>query len=160
MAALLTPQYSAPHVTPQHVNPEQVNPEHVSPRAAGQPERHLRVVPTAGRRVDGATARVSAPVRTAVVPDDATMRRRKLIAVVVVLAMSWLLFQATTTALSSANPAAGGEDFAVVVQPGDSMWSIARAHQPVGDIRALVDVLVEVNGGTELVPGQVLRVQL
>lgn len=34
-----------------------------------------------------------------------------------------------------------------VVAAGDTLWSIARAIQPSGDVRALVDRLVEANGG-------------
>jgi len=49
-------------------------------------------------------------------------------------------------------PASGGEAVQVhVVQPGDTMWSVARALQPGGgDLRPLVDALVEANGGSAL----------
>ena len=36
---------------------------------------------------------------------------------------------------------------AYVVQPGDTLWSIARSLQPDGDVRALVDALAELNPG-------------
>lgn len=47
----------------------------------------------------------------------------------------------------------------VVVEPGDTLWSIARELAPQEDVRAVVDALAEVNGldDTLLVPGQVLR---
>jgi Tfp pilus assembly protein FimV len=41
-----------------------------------------------------------------------------------------------------------------VAQPGDTLWSIARRLQPDGDIRALVDALVRINGGAALDVGQ------
>jgi nucleoid-associated protein YgaU len=44
-----------------------------------------------------------------------------------------------------------------VVQPGDTLWSIARAIDPAGDTRATVDRLVALNGGAALEPGQRLR---
>jgi nucleoid-associated protein YgaU len=47
----------------------------------------------------------------------------------------------------------------VVVEPGDTLWSIARELAPQEDVRAVVDALSEVNGldDTVLVPGQVLQ---
>ena len=113
--------------------------------------RHLRLVPDAAPDV----ARLERP--DAVVPDAATLRRRRLVALVVVVAMCWLLFEAAVTARSMLAAPVGSGELTVVVQPGDSMWSIARAQQPVGDIRPLVDLLVEANGGTELVPGQLIQ---
>jgi hypothetical protein len=47
----------------------------------------------------------------------------------------------------------------VVVQPGDSAWSIARRLQPTGDIRPLVDRLVERTGGGVLRAGERLDLQ-
>jgi LysM repeat protein len=45
-----------------------------------------------------------------------------------------------------------------VVQPGDTLWSIARRLQPEGDVRPLVDQLVDLNGGTDLAVGQRLPI--
>ena len=44
-----------------------------------------------------------------------------------------------------------------VVQPGDTVWTIARKLDPNGDPRAVVDRIVELNGGAALQPGQRLR---
>jgi Tfp pilus assembly protein FimV len=52
----------------------------------------------------------------------------------------------------------GGSRLPYVVQPGDTIWSIARRLQPTGDVRALVDALVERNGGAALDVGQRLAV--
>ena len=41
-----------------------------------------------------------------------------------------------------------------VVQPGDTIWSIARDLDPSGDARATVDRIVALNGGAALEPGQ------
>jgi nucleoid-associated protein YgaU len=46
-----------------------------------------------------------------------------------------------------------------VVQPGDTLWSIARSLQPDGDVRPLVHGLLDGNGGAAaLSVGQVLVV--
>ena len=44
-----------------------------------------------------------------------------------------------------------------VVQPGDTVWTIAHELDPNGDPRALVDRIVSLNGGAALQPGQHLR---
>jgi nucleoid-associated protein YgaU len=68
-------------------------------------------------------------------------------------------------ALSALLGARGGLDLAgsgsVVVQPGDTVWSIAVAVAGPGeDVRRVVDAIEELNGLAEavVVPGQVLRV--
>jgi len=45
-----------------------------------------------------------------------------------------------------------------VVQPGDTLWSIAGSLGGDDDVRAVVDEIQELNGleGSALVPGQVL----
>lgn len=55
---------------------------------------------------------------------------------------------ATTTAVSS------GRATVWVVQPGDTYWTIARALQPSGDVRPLVDQLQAANDRGSLQPGQ------
>lgn len=62
-----------------------------------------------------------------------------------------------------ASPAAGATGSVeparvVVVQPGDTLWSIARRLRPEGEVRAVVDWLAERAGGTTLQPGQRLDV--
>jgi hypothetical protein len=44
-----------------------------------------------------------------------------------------------------------------IVQPRDTIWSIARELDPSGDPRAMVDRIVSLNGGAVLQPGQRLR---
>ena len=43
---------------------------------------------------------------------------------------------------------------AYVVQPGDTLWSIARQLQPEGDVRPLVDQLSARHGGSALQAGE------
>lgn len=44
------------------------------------------------------------------------------------------------------------------VQPGDTLWQVARRLQPSGDVRPLVDRLAAVTHGGALRPGEVLVV--
>jgi nucleoid-associated protein YgaU len=46
----------------------------------------------------------------------------------------------------------------IIVQPGDTIWDIARALQPSGDIRPLVDALSDEVHGQPLQVGQRLTV--
>jgi hypothetical protein len=43
------------------------------------------------------------------------------------------------------------------VQPGDTLWAIAQRLHPAGDTVGYVDALISLNGGSVIVPGQVLR---
>jgi nucleoid-associated protein YgaU len=63
---------------------------------------------------------------------------------------------APSSGAAPAGVAAGAE--VVVVEPGDTLWSIARRVEPTGDVRPVVDRLVAANGSTVIVPGQELVV--
>ena len=53
--------------------------------------------------------------------------------------------------------AAVGEPVVYVVQPGDTLWSIAGSINPEGrDVRSTVDRLAEAAGGPILQPGQLI----
>jgi Tfp pilus assembly protein FimV len=56
---------------------------------------------------------------------------------------------------SSGTPVPDGATY--VVQPGDTVWSIAEQLAPAGDVRGMVDRLVDLNGGAALEVGQHLR---
>jgi hypothetical protein len=45
-----------------------------------------------------------------------------------------------------------------VVQPGDTVWSIALHFQPTGDERPLADAITAELGGTSLLPGEAIRI--
>ncbi len=53
--------------------------------------------------------------------------------------------------------AAASSSRTYVVQPGDTLWSIARSLRPHGEIRGVVDQLEARAGGASLMPGQRLR---
>jgi nucleoid-associated protein YgaU len=121
----------------------------------GSPRPRVRATGPAGRRASARrSASVAGPVRLR------PTRRAKRLAVVLALAAgvalgSWL------------GPLLGGGgselrlagESSVIVQSGDTLWSIATALQSDGDVRALVDEIQRLNGleGAELVPGQVLQ---
>ena len=131
----------------------------------------------------GATRRValgpSATVRAA--PTVRTLRRRRLMVLLAAVTTAVLLVVAASRAAAtfrdvpasvperrpvpaldatagSAATAARRAASGYVVQPGDTLWSIARRLQPEGDVRPLVDQLVDLNGGTDLAVGQRLPI--
>jgi len=104
-------------------------------------------------------------------PSAAVYRRRRIgvaLAAVTVVAVGYLAVLGVGVLL--AGPAAGSPtsaasgpalthaDRTYVVQPGDTLWSIARSLHPSGDVRPVVDALESRAGGAALVPGQRLRV--
>jgi nucleoid-associated protein YgaU len=96
--------------------------------------------------------------RPAAVQLRLTRRARRLAAV---------LAMAAAVALGSwLGPLLGGGDelrlaggSSVVVQSGDTLWSIASSMDEDGDVRALVDEIQRINGlaAAELLPGQILQ---
>ena len=79
--------------------------------------------------------------------------------------VSWLLVATVALAalaylvLSGPSPAVDGipvQEATHVVQPGESMWSVATEVAPAGEAAAYVERLVEVNGSASVAPGQVL----
>ena len=89
-------------------------------------------------------------------------RRRRVLVVVVVLgvllALRLLLgalgggpLPASERGVVPMQPIAGEVH---VVQPGDTLWTIARSLQPEGDVRPLVDRLSRQRGNDPLVPGE------
>jgi LysM domain len=91
----------------------------------------------------------------------ATYRRRRLVAVAVGVA--------ALAMAAKAGAALGGSPLAVperrpasphhVVQPGDSLWSIAARLEPGSDPRPVVDELSAARGGRPLVPGEVVTLR-
>ena len=98
-------------------------------------------------------------------------RRRRLVAALAVIVLAFCLFLAgrATAGLLGSGPLTAAETRGVpvvaldtkpvaettyVVRTGDTLWSIARRVQPVGDVRPLVDALAETRGGHPLQPGE------
>lgn len=122
------------------------------PPGPGRPARPALRVLEGGR----------APGRVA---QQAVYRRRRAVAAVLaaaLLAVTLLLASAAVAGIAGGDPSsAAGESSpaagaTVVVQPGDTLWSIAAATQPGIDVRIAVDRLVALNGSAPLVAGQEL----
>jgi LysM repeat protein len=116
----------------------------------------------ATRAVIGVSSDIASPASLPVGESSSvrlTARGRLCVAIAILLVSAALLLVAhqSWTSPKGAVPAVPS---AVVVQPGDTLWSIARAVAPHQDPRVVVDRLVERNGirASALVPGQVLRI--
>jgi hypothetical protein len=112
---------------------------------------HLRLLPPASRR-----------------PTAADYRRRRVVAVGVAALLAvfaWIAVRSALDRIGGGPLATTGATSAVpvsartwVVQPGDTLWSIASAVEPRSDVRPLVDQLARETGGRPLYPGQVIAV--
>lgn len=117
------------------------------------------------------SSRPSRPVLVVLPPvtrSGARIYRRRRLAVLgaalSVLALPALLMAASgsssttvTPASAPVAPAAAPASSVYVVQPGDTLWSIAHKVEPHADPRDVVDRLVDLNGSGALQPGQRLR---
>lgn len=119
-----------------------------SPRLVEPPARR-RLPPPAGA------------VGTSVGPSRATFRRRRavaaLTAAVLLGAGAALVVPGEGSLASPGAPAASLVPVArttYLVQPGDTLWQIARALQPSGDVRPLVQRLAAAHGGAPLRAGE------
>lgn len=114
---------------------------------------------------------------------DSKYRRRRLIAIVLVASAvvaaylgvrgvldSWAVDPAVQVSreggsdvANSGRPSAGagggeGAGASHVVQPGDTLWSIAEDLAAGRDVRVVVDVLAEANGSAELQVGEAVQI--
>lgn len=102
-------------------------------------------------------ARLAEPAPTSVV-----YVRRRLLVAAVSLAVVVGVWSGAGNVLANrsgdpASAAAARQAASYVVQPGDSLWSIAEAHHGAVALATYVDVLVARNGGSATIqPGQVL----
>ena len=140
--------------------------EALAPRAGAPCRAAVRPPIRTGHAGRQADSRLSGPPRAV----RATPRRRirltgrgRLILVLVVstlLVVAFSIGRASSTATGGAAGHAEPAQFRhVVVQPGDTLWSIARQSVPGADPRVTVQRLIDLNGlrGTAVVPGQQLR---
>jgi LysM repeat protein len=119
--------------------------------------RRRSTAATAGRRLSVVSSE-PAPRRL----PRSTYRRRRLVAAVVVAGLviaAWAALGALGGALTASgrsvpSPRSAVPVAVVDVQPGDTIWSIARRVQPSGDVRPLVDRLAAAHGGTVLQVGE------
>ena len=97
--------------------------------------------------------RPRAPRRTR----PAVFRRRRLFAAVLGLGMALTAARAGATLRGTpAAPVRLPHVQSVVVQPGDTLWSIAHRVAPNRDPRDVVDAIAKARGSSALVPGETL----
>jgi hypothetical protein len=132
------------------------------PPGPGRPPRPALRVLEGGR----------APSRVA---QQAVYRRRRLLVAavaVVVMVLTTLLAASAAARIAGGDPSAAGvpsptsaaatsaagvaAPATMVVQPGDTLWTIAAAAAPDADVRITVDQLVALNGPAPIVVGQEL----
>ena len=139
-------------------HPAPARPLHQPGLAPARP--HLRVLP-------GGRAGVRRQGRL----HPAVYRRRRLAVLLFAVVLAAVAFLAVTGARTLLGAGTAGPSVAAapvatpgaaspttyVVQPGDTLWGIARQLQPTGDVRPVVDRLAERVGGASLEAGQRLR---
>ena len=105
-------------------------------------------------------------------PSAATYRRRRIVAAGLVLAVllagGWVMGALGGGSLAASDRPSPSSTATVelpmrpvsrattIVEPGDSLWSIARELQPEGDVRPLVDALAEARHGRPLEVGETI----
>jgi len=109
-------------------------------RPIGTPRRHLRPVPSRSHR----TAAVYVRRRLAAVALG--------IGLVLAVGHAGAAFGGNSLATPDARPRVVSH----VVQPGDSLWSVARDLAPHSDPRPVVDALSAARHGAALVPGETI----
>jgi nucleoid-associated protein YgaU len=94
----------------------------------------------------------------------ATYRRRQAaaaglaVAIVLVAAQAGGALGDSPLAVSGRRPASSASSGTTryVVEPGDSLWSIAEELEPGADPRPVVDALAEARGDAPLIPGETI----
>ena len=168
---LTTTAYTPVSVTPQEhsgamtaILTHPADPRPVRPRVAAHPgvARPATQGPsavhdprTAAPRTDRPSAYGASAHGLRVVQPAEVYRRRRLLVLAVVLSMVVGLWSyGNSSRSSSATGTRSLDAVVVVVQPGDTLWSIATWLDPGADPRRLVDELSDLTGSTTLQPGQ------
>lgn len=86
-------------------------------------------------------------------------RRRLAVGIVlaVIGAMAWTAATWATNSSIGVDPVGADRSGApeiYIVQPGDTLWTVAAALDSTGDVRDTVDQLADLNGGSALTVGQ------
>ncbi|MGI9137114.1 MAG: LysM peptidoglycan-binding domain-containing protein [Candidatus Nanopelagicales bacterium] len=120
-------------------------------------------LPRAARPVPATSSARSARPSGARQPIRLTSRGRAAVFFLLSVVTLLLVMIAAGGTSADASATAGGPATAsVVVQAGDSLWTIAKSLQPNGDPRSMMQTLTELNGleGGALIPGQQLIVPI
>jgi hypothetical protein len=172
MAAVLSPRIDPTHLEPSRTGPSRIGPSRIGPSQihtapwndpAARPTRpQLRLV-EGGRSERGAADPALWPARRTLLVLVGGLALAGLVALAALGAVNLLGADAAASGPASTaeplHPAGAGAftppaSAVVVVQPGDTLWAIARRLQPTGDVRHLVDELADRAGGAAVVSGQ------
>jgi len=136
-------------------------PAWVGAPAAGRPVRGGCAVEGGWRRAAPAPGLARRSTPDEFTPVRLTERGRRVVAGLSIAV--GLSIAAVTVVTVQVNADRGGLELAgsstVVVQPGDTLWSLAQQVAPEEDPRAVVDAIVDLNGleDVDLLPGAVLQ---
>jgi len=91
-------------------------------------------------------------------PSPAVLRRRRLLAALVGLGLLLTMARAGVALAGSSVPTSERlpHERTVVVEPGDTLWSIAGELAPDRDRREVIDAIAEARGTTLLMPGEAI----
>ena len=156
------PRPAAPATSRRHPARPGARPAWAGAPASGRPVRGGCAVEGGWRR----TAPVAEVAGRRAAPDEftpvrLTERGRRVVAGLSIAV--GLSIAAVTVVTVQLNADRGGLELAgsstVVVQPGDTLWSLAQQVAPEEDPRAVVDAIVDLNGleDVDLLPGAVLQ---
>jgi len=146
-----------------HAVPPNAKGSQAAPQAADSPVARPGAVRPGAALAGAATLETAQPrpVRTRV---RLTRRGRIVVAilstagVVLVAALAWLAGTTRAEAAGSGSPASAVYHSlrSVVVQPGESLWTIATQADPAGDPRTVMQEIVDINAlhGTSVQPGE------
>jgi nucleoid-associated protein YgaU len=95
--------------------------------------------------------------RTSAPRSYATYFRRRVVLVAAVACVLGGAFFTSGAVAEKSTPAGIATPHTLTVAPGDTLWDIAHRLVPNGNITAMVDELVHLNGD-QIFPGQVIRI--
>lgn len=154
---------------PGAVRAETVRAVDMRGRQSRPAELRIGQVRAGGRRARQPISRAATPVTVALpAPLRLTRRGRAVVAVLVILAAAaaatvlWLTMAGGAQAADHGQPARAGFQglTRMVVEPGQTLWSIASAAEPSAETRQVIQQIIDANalGGTTIHAGQQLWV--
>jgi hypothetical protein len=105
-------------------------------------------------------------------PSQAVYRRRRiavLLCAAALVALAWMGLHRLTGTSGGGSLTPAGQPVSIdaslvtsariIVQPGDTLWTIARRVQPTGDVRPLVSRIESARHGRALQVGETIQIQ-
>jgi hypothetical protein len=125
------------------------DPVQVAARRVSVTQAHIRPIASAQIRVGAPTGRVNHP------------RRAVVTLVTALIGLFGVLAVGSEVAAAKPGPTTRSPRYlAITADYGDSLWSIARAVHPTGDVRPVVREMVRLHGSQSVRAGDTVRVPL